>query len=441
MILKGSQRAGGWALANHLMNDQDNDHVILLETRGFVGETLHDALEEACVISKATQCEKYLYSLSINPPPHHVASEDELISAIERAERALGLSDQPRAIVIDEKEGRRHAHVVWSRIDADKLKAIPISHDKRKLMSLSKELFLDHGWELPIGLQAYGGRNPLNFTLSEWQQAKRLGVDPREIKQSIRECWERSDSKTGFVHALEDRGLFLARGDRRGFVVLDVHGQVYSLSRWSGVTNKDIKTRLGAPDELPGVGDVRTRVLGKAKQTLQTFIADTHASQQAERTPLHAEKARMVFAHRAERTALKQAQEKRWVEETQARHSRLNGGLKGVFDWICGKARQTRKENEQEAYFCLKRDQNQRQTLVEAQMQERQALQQKFKRLRNQHTQERASLARDVERYLRSFGDRKNRFNGPMPNNPTKAFKAMRKGYERDRYRGPDLSL
>ena len=35
MILKGSQRAGAKALADHLMNDRDNDHVSCLELRFF----------------------------------------------------------------------------------------------------------------------------------------------------------------------------------------------------------------------------------------------------------------------------------------------------------------------------------------------------------------------------------------------------------------------
>ena len=40
MILVGSQRAGASALADHLMNDRDNDHVELMELRGFMAETL-----------------------------------------------------------------------------------------------------------------------------------------------------------------------------------------------------------------------------------------------------------------------------------------------------------------------------------------------------------------------------------------------------------------
>ncbi|WP_298261203.1 hypothetical protein [uncultured Litoreibacter sp.] len=35
MILKGSQRAVAVALADHLMNDRDNDHISVMELLGF----------------------------------------------------------------------------------------------------------------------------------------------------------------------------------------------------------------------------------------------------------------------------------------------------------------------------------------------------------------------------------------------------------------------
>ena len=109
------------------------------------------------------------------------------------------------------------------------MKAINLPHFKNKLRDLSRELFLDHGWVLPDGLATYGNKSPLNFTLEEWQQAKRQGLDPREIKQAFQQAWERCDSQVGFKNALEDRGYFLARGDRRGFVALDVDGNVYCI--------------------------------------------------------------------------------------------------------------------------------------------------------------------------------------------------------------------
>ena len=40
MILVGSQRGGAGDLARHLMNDRDNDHVELLEVRGFASRDL-----------------------------------------------------------------------------------------------------------------------------------------------------------------------------------------------------------------------------------------------------------------------------------------------------------------------------------------------------------------------------------------------------------------
>lgn len=216
MILKGSQRSGAKALADHLMNDRDNDHVACLELKGFSSDHLHGALAEMHAISKATQCKQFMFSLGLNPPMDHIATEDDFLEAANRAEDQLGLSNQPRAIVVHEKEGRRHAHVVWSRIDADEIKAINLPHFKNKLRDLSRDLYLDYGWTLPDGLATYGNKSPLNFTLEEWQQAKRQNLDPREIKQAFQQAWACCDSQIGFKNALEDRGYFLARGDREG---------------------------------------------------------------------------------------------------------------------------------------------------------------------------------------------------------------------------------
>ena len=58
---------------------------------------------------------------------------------------------QPRAIVFHEKNGRRHAHCVWSRIDAARMRAINMDHSRRKLMDISISLYRDHGWLMPEG--------------------------------------------------------------------------------------------------------------------------------------------------------------------------------------------------------------------------------------------------------------------------------------------------
>lgn len=182
MILKASQRSGGLKLAAHLLNDRDNDRVEVHELRGFTAADLHDAFQEADAISKGTRCQQYLFSLSLSPPETEKVSVADFEQAIDQIEERLGLSDQARAIVFHEKEGRRHAHVVWSRIDVMEMKAIKLPFYKTRLNEVSKDLFLEHGWRLPEGYRDKRNRDPKNFTLAEWQQAKRQGKDAREIK-------------------------------------------------------------------------------------------------------------------------------------------------------------------------------------------------------------------------------------------------------------------
>ncbi len=423
MILKGSQRAGASALADHLMNDRDNDHVTVLEVRGFVADNLHGALSEAHAISKATQCTQFMFSLSLNPPQDHVASEQDFLEAADRAEERLGLNGQPRSIIIHEKEGRRHAHVVWSRIDGDEMKAINLPHFKTKLRDLSRDLYLDHGWVLPAGLATYGNKNPLNFTLAEWQQAKRQGVDPREIKQVFREIWERSDTLKSFSNGLAERGYFIAKGDRRGFVAVDVNGEIFSLSRLIGEKAKAVKAKLGSTDDLLSVTDVRADVRSKVTGQLKAFIEQTKAKHRRDAKPLMDQKSAMTGQHRRERQRLKDGQEKRWKEETKARQEHLNKGLRGLFDKLTGKNSKMQKQNQAEAMQSAKRDQDQRDDLVLAQMRERQALQTQFKKLRDKQVQDRRVLARSIGQTLRAHRN------------------AEHQGIPRNRDRGPTFSI
>jgi hypothetical protein len=330
-----------------------------------------------------------------------------------------------------EKEGRRHAHVVWSRIDGEELKAINMPHFKNKLTSLSRELYLDHGWVLPDGLQANGGKSPLNFSLAEWQQAKRIGLDPREIKQVFRDAWERSDNVKALGNALEERGYFLAKGDQRGFVAVDMHGAIYSLPKWIGEKTKTVTQKLGSPDGLASVSDVRSDIKARVTDQFKSYIAETRAKHRRDAQPLVAQKAELTAKHRAERTALKDGQEKRWQEETQARLSRLNGGLRGLFDRITGKNSKIKRQIEAEAYQAARRDQAQRDGLVVAQSKDSKELQKQFLALRAKQKEDRKILARSIGQFM---AQRKRNQNNDLQKGPDLVR-------QRRRSRGPDLSL
>ena len=90
---------------------------------GFSSDDVLDALLEVQAISRATKCEKYLYSLSLDPPIGTETSDMLYLETCDRAEQALGLGGQARLVIEHIKDGRSHAHVVWSRIDIDSMKA------------------------------------------------------------------------------------------------------------------------------------------------------------------------------------------------------------------------------------------------------------------------------------------------------------------------------
>jgi hypothetical protein len=144
VILNGNQRGGAKDLALHLMK-AENERVEIHELRGFMSSDLLGAFNEMHAISRATRCQQFMYSLSLNPPKGESVSVADFMRAIDQAEVRLGLVGQPRAVVFHEKNGRRHCHVVWSRIDINRMKAVQLSHDREKLTALSRELFLEHG--------------------------------------------------------------------------------------------------------------------------------------------------------------------------------------------------------------------------------------------------------------------------------------------------------
>lgn len=258
MILNGNQRGGAKDLALHLMK-AENERVEVHELRGVMSRDLMGALNEMYAISRATRCQQFLYSLSLNPPKGADVSIEDFEQAIAKAEERLGLVGQPRAVVFHEKHGRRHCHVVWSRIDLETLTARQMSYDREKLTALSRELFREFGWEMPRGLQERGEHDPTNYSHAEHQQAQRIGKNAGDMKAEIQAAWAQSDTRAALEAALAERGYALAKGDRRDFVLVDQFGEVYSLPRMAGVKTKEVRARLGDGADLPSIEQVKAQ--------------------------------------------------------------------------------------------------------------------------------------------------------------------------------------
>ncbi|HHK74360.1 MAG TPA: relaxase, partial [Rhizobiales bacterium] len=386
-------------LARYLLAMRDNEHVELHEVSGFASDDLIEAFCEADAIAKGTRCKNYLFSISLNPPQGVEASTEAFEQAAIRIEEKLGLQDQPRAIVFHEKDGRRHAHVVWSRIDAERMRAINLPHYKSKLRDVSRELYLEHGWDMPRGLQDRRLRDPTNFSREEWQQAKRAGLDPREIKSVLRGCWESSDNLASFEQALKERGFRLARGDRRGFVAVDYMGEVYSLSRFTGVKLKELKARLGDHKQLASVEKVRARIAERMTARLAEFIKESERDAKQRAAILDFHKREMVARQHDERARLWRKLENRWQAETKERAQRLPRGISGIWHRLTGQYARIKAQNEQETLQAWHRDRAEKDALIFRHLEERAALQKDIQRQNERSQQELMQLRADVVKY------------------------------------------
>lgn len=399
MILKAKERGDAPQLARYLLALRDNDHVELHEVRGFVSDDLPGAFGEADAIARGTRCKNYLFSISLNPPNGAEIGTEAFEQAITQIEQKIGLENQPRAIVFHEKDGRRHAHVVWSRIDSQRMRAINLPHYKVKLRDVSRSLYLEHGWDMPRGLQDSSLRDPLNFTREEWQQAKRAGLDPRELKAVLAQCWKASDNRASFERALRERGFWLAKGDRRGFVAVDYRGEVYSLSRYAGVKTKDLEARLGDQKQLPTVEETRIEIAGGITRKLEAFIKDAERQARQREAVLAFRKTEMVARHQDAWERLGADQEKRWQAETRQRAQRLPKGFSGIWHRLTGQYARIRAQNEAEALEAYRHDRAEKDELIFKQIEERQALQRNIQAQRAMAQQELLRLREDVSRY------------------------------------------
>lgn len=406
MILKGSQRGGGKQMGLHLLKTEENEHVEIHEVRGFMAETVLGAMKEAQAMASGTRCKQYLFSLSLSPPETENVATEVFEGALASIESRLGLEGQPRVVVFHEKEGRRHAHCVWSRIDAETMTAKQLSFFKSKLREVSKSLYLENGWKMPAGLMDNKERDPRNFSLAEWQQAKRAGMNAADLRGMVQECWAVSDNRDSFTKALEERGLYLAKGDRRGHVVVTYDGEVFGVTQLTDRKQKEIRAKIGKPEEFRSVEETKAHIASVITPRLDRFIQEARRIGRNAMKPLLEERQALKSRHADERQRLDNGQKQRWQAETRERAGRLRHGFAGIWDRLTGEHQKTRKQNETQAFFALQRDRTQRQTIVAAQIAERRVLQEKIRQTRTRHAEQVLALHKQAANY-RLMGDRK----------------------------------
>jgi len=393
MILKGSQRAGASQLANHLLNANDNDHITVHEISDFMADDVYGAFKEMEVTASRTQCQQFMFSLSLNPPMGEEVSSQEYEETIDRIGEELKLDGQPRVIVFHEKEGRIHAHAVWSRIDAQEMKAINLPFFKRRLMEISRDIYLEKGWDLPDGFMDHEKRDPLNYTLEEYQQAKRMDQNPKLVKRILQTCWGQSDNRASFEAALKQQGYFLSRGDRRGFVAVSMTGEPLSLSRWLSVKTKELKARLGDPKDLSSMAETLNKIEANKTERFNSYMANLQKQKKERLAPLLSKRRELMNKQRVDRERLLKNQKVRAERELALRQARFRTGFKGLWDRVSGAHGKLKAQIEAEYQASLKRDRHERDQLRWQQLKARNQIVSRIQTLRAELQKQRTAMA------------------------------------------------
>jgi hypothetical protein len=261
MIAKANTHNSGARLAAYLMKEKDGQKATLYELRGFEALDIKDAFRDIDIMAAGTRIDQPFFHLQVRLPDGEKLNFRQWEQIANRIEQTLRFEGQPRAIVFhtSRETGDTHMHIAWSRIDEQTMKAKAVPFFKLALKEVTKDL--EHEFGLTEIRKEREG--PIRYapTKAEAEQARRLGVDADEIRNNIRECWDRSKSGKDFDNALAEKGYVLAKGDYTAFVVLDHAGGVHAIGkRLLNVPATKVHQQLSGLS-IPNIEQAREQIL------------------------------------------------------------------------------------------------------------------------------------------------------------------------------------
>ncbi|SCA56585.1 conserved hypothetical protein [Candidatus Terasakiella magnetica] len=282
MVIKGSSRghtkSNTRELANHLLSSE-NEEVRVLRLEGVSSTNLHDSLEEMRTLSLGSRTRKCLYHSSINITADESKSmtDERWLEAVSELETELGLTGHQKAIVIHNKKGREHCHIVWNRVHPETLKAASMSWNYRKHEEVSSRM--EERWSLKPVMGVHTrpedeDRPVCKATHQDWQSASRTGVTIEEIQVILRESWEQSDNGDAFIEACKTQRITVCKG-KRGIIIVDWKGTPHSISRRLKKKAADVKAKFADINisDLPSVESVQAEIrTGNTSSTIITEV-------------------------------------------------------------------------------------------------------------------------------------------------------------------------
>jgi hypothetical protein len=289
MMVKARAGQGGPALARYLMEGK-NEHAELLELRNMDAPSLQAALFDMDMLARGSQCHTHALHVQMRAAPGERLSASHWREACDRYAEAFGMEQHQAAIILHhQQDGATHAHFVFNRVHPETLIAADLWRNYEKHKTLAREMEQDWGLQQVSSRKRDRARDYSNAGQKETEQARRTGENVHDIREHVRWLWEQSANGPAFAAALEEEGYQLAKGDRRGYVVLDPHGSPYSLgSRTTGAKAREVREKLGDldPASVPDIEQAR-RLLSErqAERRQQQRQGKGEARAQSQPTP------------------------------------------------------------------------------------------------------------------------------------------------------------
>ena len=203
--------------------------------------------------------------MAINPRAHESLTPEQKDRAIELIENRFDLQGQACFSVDHVKKGRAHSHVFWSAVDLDQGILKRLSHYKRELQTLGKEMELEFDHELT---PRRASEKSLEMTNSDRMIQARTGENALDRKLLVTALWNQTTNARDFVDGLQSAGYDVVKGDGCKFGIMDRHGHVHNLVRDLPklIKVKHVMERFGPEyDRLPTVEQIRQ---SRARQQL-----------------------------------------------------------------------------------------------------------------------------------------------------------------------------
>lgn len=279
-----------------------------------------------------------VYAYSLAWAPDQAPSREQMEQAAHETLEELGLQQHEALIVAHDDTDHAHVHVMANLVHPETGKVANTHNDFIALSYWAQE------YEQRCG-HVYCEQRLENNAKREAGAFVKHRPEEMKAAPSIEELYHSCASGLVFREAVEDIGYTLGKGDRRGFVLVDLEGEVHSLSRQlKGIRAKQIKAYMSDVDaeSLPNAQEIQ-----ESRAQAQIDDDDREALNEPLTITMEAVEAVFHAETQEKRQALLEGLEKRYaqreeelrIEEALYKAVTDSTGLKGIWNAVTGRSK------------------------------------------------------------------------------------------------------